>query len=499
VIDLRVAANGRATHVRVSSREQSQRDRVLERCVESVVASLPYFAAGIEVSVTHALAVPEGRGARRTTCSPTSRLSLPIRRAVWRARSHSRAEDYLEAARTCELPAWTDKRELLLLLLETTSDGPARLRLAHELDRLGESDAASFVRKEALRRVTSFEELARLSRIILADEPEIDSELQKAYAGATTNEARLEVVRRFLLLAPHNALARRQLLALLEALDRKEALGSEIDRIRSDPFADAGLLAQGASALRRLGQVDEARRAFGELIERAPGDPWTLGFVGDRLRAEGLHDEAIDAYESLARLLPSDAGVGLRLALAHAGAGRLDIATRLLERVTQTGGRGDDGRLGELASITQAVLLAGARAGSANDAPEVSAEITRRLLQTPLPDVASVMVIQTPPGDDTSNVRVEISRDQGDRGAQPPDFDARALGLAALRLERGDGTARLRLTRSADATPGRPTRVTLAALVLSEDRKASRLITHEVDVSADGKPVELRWNGEAFL
>jgi len=39
----------------------------------------------------------------------------------------------------------------------------------------------------------------------------------------------------------------------------------------------------------------------------------------------------------------------------------------------------------------------------------------------------------------------------------------------------------------------------VAALVLGEDRTAARLVTHEVEVGADGKAVELRWTGEAFL
>jgi tetratricopeptide (TPR) repeat protein len=494
-IDLSISGDGRATRVRVTLGGAREQDRVLQRCVEGVVKSLPYFAAGLPIDLIHTLTVPEARTTQRTTCSATSKLSLPIRRAVWRARPHASAEDYQKAARSCELGSWSAKRALLLLMLEGVSDGSGRLGLANELDALGETDAATFVRKEALRRVTSFAELSELSRLILANEPAIDGELEKAYRAATSNEARLEVVRRFLRLAPHSALARRHLLTLLEALGHKEALISEIDKARDDPFADAGLLAQGASALRRLGLDAEARRAFGELMERAPGDPWTLGFVGDRLRAEQLFDEAVDAYESLARLMPNDAGVGLRLALAHAGAGRLDIATRLLERVTQTGGRGDDGRLGELASITQAVLLASARSLSEN--PDVVAEITRRLLQTPLPDVASVMVIQAPPSDEA--LRIEVAREFGDREAKAPDFDSRALGLSALRIERGEGAARLRLSRAPDASVSRPTRVKVAALVLGEDRTAARLVTHEVEVGADGKAVELRWTGEAFL
>jgi hypothetical protein len=107
------------------------------------------------------------------------------------------------------------------------------------------------------------------------------------------------------------------------------------------------------------------------------------------------------------------------------------------------------------------------------------------------------MVIQAPPSDDA--LRIEVAREFGDRGAKRPDFEASALGLSALRIERGEGAARLLLRRAEDPSPGRPTRVKVAALVLGEDRKASRLVTREVEVSADGKVVELRWNGEAFL
>jgi tetratricopeptide (TPR) repeat protein len=325
------------------------------------------------------------------------------------------------------------------------------------------------------------------------DEPEIDDELDKAYKQATTNADRLAVVRRFLLLAPHNGLARRRLLALLEALGQKEALLAEIESLRGEPFADAGLLAQGASALRRVGLDAEGRRLFGELIERAPRDPWTLAYVGDRLRAEGMFDEAGAAYESLARSMPNDAGVALRMALAHTGAGRLDVATRLLERVTQTGGRGDDGRLGELSSIAQAVLLAAARDGKDAD---VDAQLERRLLQTPLPDVAGVVLVQSPPADDP--ILVSVTRERGEKLEQSADLDAKVLGIAAVRIERGDGAAKISLKRPAEPGPSRVAKATVLALVLRREN-VPKLVRREVDVPADGKSIELRFDGETFL
>jgi hypothetical protein len=273
----------------------------------------------------------------------------------------------------------------------------------------------------------------------------------------------------------------------------RDALVSELQALRAEPFVDAGLLAEGASALRRMGFDEEGRRLFGELIERAPGDPWTLAYVGDRLRAEHLFDEACTVYENLSRALPNDAAVTLRLALAHAGAGRLDVATRLLDRVTQTGGRGDDGRVGELSSITQAVLLAGARAGV--DAT-IDAELQRRLLQTPLPDVQSLVLVQSAPADDP--VRVSVVRERGEKEPQSPDLDARSLGVAAIRIERGDGGAEIQLKREGKFGGTQPARATVSALVLTAGGEP-RLVRRDVEVSSDGETVKLQFDGEAFL
>lgn len=493
-IEVSVDKGGEASKVKVEIVDGgSGRDPVLERCIASVVRSLPYVAAGVSVSINETVTVPEGRSSQRTKCSEASKVSLPLRKMLWRARSPLNADSYVIAARGCELPRWTDRRELLLLLLEQISDGSAQLALALQLDAAGETDAAGFIRREALRRVLDFQQLEALSRQLLSDEPEIDDELSKAHNKARNDEDRLDVVRRFLRLAPHNPLARRHLLAALEALGMKDALVAELEAMRAEPFIDAGLLAEGASALRRIGLDEEGRRLFGELIERAPGDPWTLAYVGDRLRAEQLFDEACTVYESLERALPNDAAVTLRMALAHAGAGRLDVATRLLDRVTQTGGRGDDGRVGELSSITQAVLLAGARG---NNDPAVEAELQRRLLQTPLPDVQSLVLVQAAPADDP--VEVSVTRQRGEKVAQSADLDARVLGVAAIRIERGDGSAEIQLKRGNKFGSSRPTRATVTALVLSAEGEP-RLVRRDVEVGADGKAATLQFDGERFL
>jgi tetratricopeptide (TPR) repeat protein len=493
-IDLSVSAEGRASKVIVAARQAGDNDPFLDRCIRVVVDAVPFYGAGVTISFTHYISLPPGQTSKRSECSVASTLPLAVRRGIWRARKAKGTLDYGSAAHACELPAWADRRALLGIVV-AGMNAQTGTSLATRLTGEGETDAAAFVRQELLRNTSlgslGYEELRKL---LIDDEPKIDRALDKAYRAARTDDARLTVLRRFLRLAPHSPLGRRLLLALLEGTRNRVALLETIEQIRNDIFADAGLLAECASTLRRLGMDQEGRRAFGELVERAPRDPWTLGYVGDRLRAEGLYEDALAAYLRLDAAMPDDPAVSLRLALAHAGAGRLDVATRLLDRVAQTGGRGDDGRLGELASVVSASLIAKARQGT--PAAETDALLARRLAQTPLPDVASVILVRTPLTDD--KVEVLVARQLKDKDELPADLDASAMGLSAVRIERGGGVARIHLRRAAGLAGARPTRGLVTALVLGSDRSQPKLVTREVDVPPNEKGMELRWNGEAF-
>ena len=143
------------------------------------------------------------------------------------------------------------------------------------------------------------------------------SVLQKRYRAAGSDDARLAVVRKFLSIAPHDSFLKGRLIALLEAQGKKEQLAEEARRVRLDPFASAQVLADVASALLRLGEQDEARRTFGELGERAPADPWARAFLGDRLRNEGLFDDASQAYAALAELATDEPAGVLRSCLLY--------------------------------------------------------------------------------------------------------------------------------------------------------------------------------------
>lgn len=465
-IALSIDAAGVTTRVVVRTVDARRRDAQVERCIESVVRGLPRVAAGVAVSFTHTLVMPDQEAAQPTRCSEVSRISLPLRLSVWRTRSASVA-GYQDALRTCETPRWRDKRAYLDLLLDSQLNAEQRLTTALELRELGLTDAAEYVRHEALRRLSSFEELQTVPQDLLDQEPALPVDFDRAYERATTPEAQLAVVQRYLSLSPHNPVLRRRLLYLFETLGHKTELLALIRSVRGDAVVEASLLAASASVLRRLDLPEEGAQVFGELLERAPGDPWTLAYVGDRLRAEGLFDEAVVVYEQLARAIPAEAAVHLRLALAHAGAGRLDVATRLLQTVATTGGRTDSGSLGDLGAIVQAALLAEAAnspasPGDAANDNAVRPELLRRLEQTPLPDVANVVLVAAPPSDNP--VTLHLAYDSDANARQAPNFDASRLGLSAVLIERGSERARLFIGRADTTEPARDIAVRVYSL-----------------------------------
>ncbi len=502
-VSLSLDGDGHATDVRVHG-STGGNDESLDRCVEIVIQGLIFPSSGIrvKVDVRHQLALPPPRSTLRARkCSPTSTLPLPLRRGVWRERlDRNKPENvYLDAKQSCELPTWTDRRALLELILLFNEDGLFRIGVARQLEIAGEADAATQLRREAVRRARSPEELHRIQIALIGEERYPAGIFKKQYNAESDDKGRLGVVRRFLGIAPHDARLRRRLLALLESLGMKQELAEEVRRFRRDPFADAGLLADGASALRRIGDETEARRAFGELAERAPEDPWARAFLGDRLRNEGWFDDATAAYTVLGELIPDDPAGILRLALAHAGAGRLDIAERMLARVSQTGGRAGDGRLGELAGRLAHDLLAEARQKPGVAADDL-ARLTRASLELPFPAGATVVLLRAPAGAQALDVTL-IRGPRDAREERAPEVSAEGIGLYTLRMDpsstEGPGAV-LRLRRPANLAPAQATKVRLDALVPEGPGKPPRLLSTEVELPISGKPVEVKWTGSAW-
>jgi len=499
-ISLQIDGRGVPKDVRVSGGVND--DEAIDRCVKIVIEALTYPASdrSIAIEVRQNLKLsPFRTSLKGRTCSSISTLPLPSRRGVWRERLASGLpviSVYLGAKQACELPTWTDQRTFLELVLDMVTDGGQRINVALGLEQAGELNAATLIRREALRRAASPEELRRVERALLAGERLPVGAFRKQYTAASDDAGRMAVVRRFLAIAPHDARLRRTLLLLLEAMGKKDELLEQARVYRQDPFTDGVLLADIAASVRRAGDELEARRAYGELAERAPGDPWVRAFLGDRLRNEGWFDDATLAYEALEELLPGDAGTGTRLALAHAGAGRLDVAQRMLARVTQTGGRTGDTQLGELSGYVAHALLAQARASEKVSAADRE-RLTRTALSLPFSESGVVFLVRTPAG----SVPVEAMLVRGPKEAREEravELASPSIGIYAARTGAADRDVVLRLRRPEVLPPAQPLRVQVDGLVDEGPGKPPRLVSTEVDLPPTGKPVELRWSENAF-
>jgi Mg-chelatase subunit ChlD len=491
-----IDSDGLPHDVVVKGASRSAEDEALNRCVKLVIEGLrfPRGATG-PVKVERLVQLPPppaSLGARK--CSDVSRLPMPLRRGAWwtRLTQSEPPSVYVQAKRQCELATWTDRRALLELMLVYQADGVARVDLANRLALLGEPDAATLLRREAVRRVKSPEELANVRRALLGSERYPGSLFEERYKAAPNDQERLEVVRRFLELAPHDSRLRRQHLALLEALNRPAEVVELSRQLRHDPFADALLLADAASALHRVGADSEAHRTFGELSERAPKDPWVRGLLGDRLRAEGWFDDAGEAYATLEELVPDDARATMRAALAHAGAGRLDIAERLLTRVARTGGRGGNRDFGELSRQLGRILAQSALASTARPPSDEEATRLRRLASDlAQAETSTILLVQAEAG--APELKVRLAGAGADKTVREPDIAAPSLGLYLFRtsaaLTPDKLVGRLSVSAPSALAPSRPLELRVDALGPSGD--AAALVTRKLTLPNDGKVLAL--------
>ncbi len=499
-VELAIDGQGRVKRTKVAPLSRTIDDAALTRCLEAVLGGLDYPACGVigEIRVEHQITFPVAIVRQPRKCSELSRVPMPLRRGVWREQvGGDAAEAYVVAKSRCELRTWTDQRALLELVLDAKPDGLERLRVADQLALAGEDDAAEFLRREAVRRARDPGELRALRRHLLGLEEYPIGTFEKQYAAATGPEGRLAVVRRFLEVAPHDPRLRRRLLALLAAAGDGTALLTEVRRVRDDPFAEAALLADAAEALKRAGDAAEARRAFGELVERAPTDPWARAFLVDRLRNVGWFEDATAAGESLEQLAPDEPAATLRLALAHEGAGRTDIAARMLLRLTQTGGRTGDAAFGALATELSAVLLA--RAHAAARAPEEQRLLRAALLELALDEHGAVLLVRSPAASVPVGARL-VPPAGSERATRMATTLAAGLGLHTLEFDPvADRGAKLLLTRRQGAEPEPPTPVRVHALLPGKAGELPRVLTVDAELPVTGKDVELRWDGAALV
>jgi tetratricopeptide (TPR) repeat protein len=193
----------------------------------------------------------------------------------------------------------------------------------------------------------------------------------------------------------------------------------------------------------------EARRVFSEIVEHTPLDPWARQRLGDLYRAHGWHDDAYREYRTLAMLRPDDGEVLLLLARAAAGAGRVDEALRLEQRLSESTDPSDDEGAAATARLWSWLRLSELAATADDEA--LRADARRRMRENGvLRDPPAMLVAITfDHPDDGISLRVRHPTFDPLQPFEPADLGASAYGLVAMRVgEREDGEYRFQLVRN---------------------------------------------------
>jgi Ca-activated chloride channel family protein len=158
--------------------------------------------------------------------------------------------------------------------------------------------------------------------------------------------------------------------ALARKLRRRADATSHVRTLVGEFYWRCSEREEGAGKARDL---EEARRAFGEIVEFAPDDPAARRWLGDLLRSHGWYDEALRQYETLRDLLPDDPTVHLLIATAAQGTGKTEEALRWSEKAAATAAPDAQSALELAAQAASSAFLAWARedalkAGQKSDA-----------------------------------------------------------------------------------------------------------------------------------
>ncbi|MCB9629977.1 MAG: hypothetical protein H6725_21600 [Sandaracinaceae bacterium] len=336
--------------------------------------------AGGRVRVTTEIVVEPQQNHERSRCSDASRASLDDRVELWRERLGARSSAYewlrvyQEAAARCEARNWPERRRLLELMLARAGSVPAMISLYHASN---SSSLRGYFRNAIVRRVRSADDLRLVRRTFGSN---VDQEMiDRALAGASSDAAKVRVLRRLITQFPTHMDLQLSLLELLERTGQQAEARRLARTMRQNPLADAGVRTAIGEFYLRLEDEAEARRVFSEIVEFAPRDELARRRLGDLYRAHGWFDEAYRQYQTLASIRPDDTSVNLLLAQAAAGAGRVDEALRLEQALAQTGQPGEAVGLARTALLWSSVRFAELRAAAraANDADGLAALVAR--------------------------------------------------------------------------------------------------------------------------
>jgi Ca-activated chloride channel family protein len=296
--------------------------------------------------------VVDDPGRIKRLCGKAADLPFEERKALWRERLAGAAGNprevakiYRRALALCEAPTPRERSALLLLGVDALPSVSLRVQLYRVL--ATDVGAADVVYRAILSRVTTPEQVRELNQALglaTVDPTVLEKEIKDAKDPADLVVRLRALSSRF----PDDlALSLRLLDALEDAGDDAGARGlAHALRKRND--ADARVrTAVGELYLRLSARApddaakkdaeDEAKRAFGEIVEFSPEDPVARRRLGDLYRAHGYFAEATRQYETLGRLVPDDPTVALLLATCADGQGKLEEAVRWTEKGGQAG------------------------------------------------------------------------------------------------------------------------------------------------------------------
>ncbi len=430
-------------HARTRSADPNMPDSETER---SPTTGAHYWPTGTTTTPVPT-ATPSADHAR-ARCSDAADLSLDDRRSLWAERLRtseyvgSWVDVYRTAAHDCELRTTRDRRAFVDVLITRAGSLAQMINLYGYLT---DASARGYLRTSILRRVRTPEDLRQVRGAFggtFVDWVLVDQVL----ARATTPAARLRALRGLLVQQPESFDLRLRLLEELEVQHRTPELRRLADHMRSDPMADAGVRTAIGELYLRLGDEDDARRTFSEIVEFAPLDELARRRLGDLYRAHGWYEDAYRQYETLATIRPDDPSVLLLLAQAAAGAHRTDEALRLEQRVMETAPPGATGGVARIAQLWSSVRFADLRQNAGGDADQLNALLARMRRSGVLRGAGALrvsLVWEHPDADIAlwaAHPGLPISR--------PEDLDAE-LGIEAFDVtEQETGTYRIEVRRT---------------------------------------------------
>lgn len=314
----------------------------------------------VEVSTPEVTVVVGIVSHRPRGCSAASMQPLSERRQLWQERlsgSVRKAMEVLQdAEHGCEVRRWSERRELLKLMLRNVGGPRGMVELYKNLSE--EPDDQEYLRHSILGEVRNPRDLRVVYDGLGLGDEERALLAQEVVAKAKSLPDKLTRLTELLAKWPDDLRLRLLRMETEESLGEADAARRTAEEIRIDPYADAQARTAVGELLVRLGDDVGARRAFSEIVEFAPQDPLARRRLGDLYRAHGLFDEAYRQYETLLQLQPGDNSVLILLAAAAAGAGKVEEALGLEKRVVGDAEPGSESGLAKVALLWSSLRLA---------------------------------------------------------------------------------------------------------------------------------------------